>query len=200
MVKLEYAIALTGGIATGKSTTCNLLKLYGFHIIDADKIAHKILQEQKEEIKRVFGSEYVKDGVVDRKALGRLIFNNDLEREKLQNLLHPKIKEEIFLLAKKQERFKVPYFIDIPLFFETKNYEIDKVALVYAPKDIQIQRVMKRDNLSYEEAKKRVLLQMDIEKKKELANYVIENFKDLKSLQNEVEIFVERIKDEFSLS
>ena len=200
MVSLPYAIALTGSIATGKSTVCNLLKLYGLRIIDADEVAHKILDEEAQTIARLFGKEYVVDGKVDRKRLGKRIFGFKEDRLKLEKLLHPKIKQAILQEAKHQERFKVPYIVDIPLFFETRNYpEITKVAVVYAPKELQLLRLTKRDRLSQEEAKKRIALQIDIEQKRAWADYVIDNSKDLKYLQNEVEKFVERLKDEYAL-
>ena len=197
--RLEYAIALTGGIATGKSTVCNLLRLYGFAIIDADEVAHQILDENSANIAKLFGKEYVKNGKVQRKELGKLIFGNSEERKKLEHFLHPQIKRHILQLAKKQERFKIPYFIDIPLFFETRNYDIKKVVVVYAPKEVQIQRLTKRERLSLEEAKKRVELQIDIEKKRKLADFVIDNSFDLKHLQKEVEIFIEKIKEEYAI-
>ncbi len=199
MVDFPHGIALTGGIATGKSTVCNLLKLYGFHIIDADSVAHEILDEEKEEIARLFGERYVSEKGVDRKALGALVFHNKEERLKLEHLLHPKIRRRILQMAQKEERFRVPYFVDIPLFFERGNYPFTKVVVVYAPKELQIERLRKRERLSLEEAKKRVSLQIDVEEKKEKADYVIDNSKDLKHLQKEVESFIERIKDDFGI-
>ncbi len=202
MVKhLSYAIALTGGIATGKSTVSNLLKLFGFSIIDADAIAHELLDENSQKIATLFGPSYVKDGKVDRKALGKRIFHDKEERLKLEHLLHPLIKARIMELAKRLERFKIPYFIDIPLFYETKNYkEIEKVVVVYAPKKIALQRLMQRERLSREEALRRIDLQMDIEHKRALADYVIDNSKDLKHLQKEVEKFIQTLKEAYAIS
>ncbi|NPA03934.1 MAG: dephospho-CoA kinase [Epsilonproteobacteria bacterium] len=198
MVELNYAVVLTGGIATGKSTTANLLKLYGFHIIDADKIAHQVLNEQFLEIKKMFGEEYVKDDEVDRKALGKLVFSNPSKRKQLETLLHPLIKEKIYSLAQKQEKFKIPYFIDIPLFFETKNYPLSPVVVVYAPKEIQLQRLIKRNHFTPQEALQRINSQIDIEEKRKLANYVIDNSQDLKHLQNEVENLIEKLKERYA--
>jgi len=198
VVELNYAVVLTGGIATGKSTTANLLKLYGFHIIDADKIAHQVLNEQFLEIKKMFGEEYVKDDEVDRKALGKLVFSNPSKRKQLETLLHPLIKEKIYSLAQKQEKFKIPYFIDIPLFFETKNYPLSPVVVVYAPKEIQLQRLIKRNHFTPQEALQRINSQIDIEEKRKLANYVIDNSQDLKHLQNEVENLIEKLKERYA--
>ncbi len=195
----RYAIALTGGIATGKSTVCNLLKLYGFHIIDADAIAHEVLDANSATIAKLFGERYVQGGRVLRKELGKLIFGNKEERRRLENLLHPQIKHRIEELAKREDRFKVPYFVDIPLFFETRNYPIKKVVVVYASKALQVERLCKRERLSLEEAKRRIALQIDIEEKKRLADYVIDNSADLKHLQREVERLIEQIKDEYAV-
>ncbi|BCD67213.1 dephospho-CoA kinase [Nitratiruptor sp. YY09-18] len=201
MVKpFRYAIALTGGIATGKSTVCNILKLYGFTIIDADQIAHEVLDSEADAVARLFGQQYVKDGKVQRKELGKLIFGDSAKRKQLEHLLHPKIKQRIEELAKRQDRYKVPYIIDIPLLYETRNYDIDKVVVVYAPKELQIERLCKRERLSLEEAKKRVALQIDIEKKRQMADYVIDNSGDLKHLQKEIDKFVEQIKEEYAVS
>ena len=194
----KYAIALTGGIATGKSTVCNILKLYGFSIIDADEISHKVLEEQKEKIAKIFGKEYIKDNKVDRVALGKLIFSDKNSKKLLENLLHPLIKKTIEKESLKIETYKVPYIIDIPLFFETKNYPIKKVVVVYAPKKIQLKRLIKREELNEEEAKKRIEAQIDIEEKKKLADFIIDNSKDLKYLQSQIDEFVEKVKNEYS--
>lgn len=112
----KHAIALTGGIATGKSTVCNLLKLHGFLTIDADKIAHRLLDRHHAEIAQMFGQEFVKDGVVLRKELGKIIFSNEKEKLKLEAFIHPLIKDEIIKEAVIFEKQQKPYFIDIPLF------------------------------------------------------------------------------------
>lgn len=189
----KHAIALTGGIATGKSTACNLFKSHGFPIIDADKIAHKLLDENSAKIAEMFGEQYVKSGQVQRKELGKIIFSNEEEKLKLEGLLHPLIENEIFKQSRVLEEQGKPYFIDIPLFFEKMHYPIPRSLVIYTPKDLQVQRLMKRDNISEEEALIKISNQWDIEKKKELADMVIDNSKDLKNLQNEVERIIEEI-------
>lgn len=193
MSSFKNAIALTGGIATGKSTVCNLLKLHGFFIIDADKIAHRVLDENYQEIENMFGSKYVENKKVLRKELGKIIFSNEENKLKLEALLHPLIKEEILKEAKICEEQNRAYFVDIPLFFEKMHYPIPRSLVIYTPKDLQVQRLIKRDNISEEEALIKISNQWDIEKKKELADMVIDNSKDLKNLQNEVERIIEEI-------
>ena len=161
--------------------------LHGFLTIDADKIAHKLLNIHSSSIAKLFGEEYVEEGKVLRKKLGFLIFNNSKEKEKLEKFIHPLIKDAIIDEAKVFESQQKPYLIDIPLFFERQHYNISKSIVVYTPKDTQVERLMKRDNSTKEDALSRINNQMDIEEKKSLADYVIDNTKDLKSLQDEVE-------------
>ena len=196
---LKYAIALTGSIATGKSTASSILRLFGFRIIDADEVAHKILDAKAQSVAEIFGEEIIKDGRVDRKALGKIIFSNEEARVKLEKLLHPAIKEEILSQAKEQEKFKKPYIIDIPLYFERLSYrdDIKKVVVVYTPKKLQIERLMKRDGISEEEALQKIDIQISIESKRELATWVINNSKDLKNLQRECERVKEEILESF---
>lgn len=189
----KNAIALTGGISTGKSTVCNLFKLHGFLTIDADVIAHKLLDENSSKIASMFGNQYVQDNKVLRKELGKIIFSNEENKLKLEALLHPLIKEEIIKESRIFEEQNKPYFVDIPLFFEKMNYPISKSLVIYTPKELQIQRLMKRDNIDENEAKLKISNQMDIEEKKKLSNMVIDNSKDLKHLQAEVERIIGEI-------
>ncbi len=189
----KNAIALTGGISTGKSTVCNLFKLHGFLTIDADIIAHRLLDENSHKIAAMFGEQYVENGKVLRKKLGKIIFSNEENKLKLEALLHPLIKEEIIKESKIFEEQNKPYFVDIPLFFEKMHYPISKSLVIYTPKNLQIERLMKRDNISEEEAKLKISNQMDIEEKRKLADMVIDNSQNLKHLQNEVERIIGEI-------
>ncbi|ADR32769.1 dephospho-CoA kinase [Sulfuricurvum kujiense DSM 16994] len=190
----EYAIALTGGIATGKSTVASLLGLNGLRIIDADTIAHRILDENSAWVSERFGSEFVKNGKVDRPSLGKIVFADAQAKKELENFLHPKIRAAIEEESEKQDRLKYPYLIDIPLFFETASYPIKNSVVVYTPKALQLERFMKRNGFSEEESLRRIESQMDIEEKKKRATWVIDNSSNLKHLQCECEQFVESIK------
>lgn len=193
----KYAIALTGGIATGKSTVASLLALNGMRVIDADTISHEILDASVAWVKETFGNEYISGSKVDRARLGSLVFSNDEKKKILEEYLHPKIRQEIETRSIKQDSFKFPYLIDIPLFFENGAYDIKESVVVYTPSDIQLERFMKRNGYSKEESLKRIASQMPIEEKKELATWVIDNSKNLKHLQQEVEDFVEKIKEKY---
>ena len=193
----EYAIALTGGIATGKSTVASLMLLNGIRVIDADTIAHQILEAHAPWVEATFGSAYLRNGSVNRMELGKLVFANEEKKALLEQFLHPKIREEIERQSVEQDRFQFPYLIDIPLFFEKKGYDINESVVVYTPKDVQLERFMKRNGFSKEESLRRIESQMDIEKKKALATYVIDNSNNLKHLQQECEDFVEIIKAQY---
>ena len=193
----KYAIALTGGIATGKSTVASLLALNGMRVIDADTIAHEILEVSYEWVIDIFGSEYVNSKKVDRTKLGTLVFSDADAKKKLEEYLHPKIRAEIAQRSEKQDEFKFPYLIDIPLFFENNSYDIKDSVVVYTPADIQLERFMKRNGYSKEESIKRIASQMPIDEKKQRATWIIDNSKNLKHLQEEVEIFVDKIKEKY---
>ncbi len=190
----EYAIALTGSIATGKSTVASLLALNGMRVIDADSISHKILDNSVQWVAETFGTEYITNAKVDRAKLGSFIFSHENAKKKLEEYLHPKIKAEIQQQSEKQDTFKFPYLIDIPLFFENSNYPIKESVVVYTPQEIQLERFMKRNGYSKEESLKRIASQLPIDEKRDRATWVIDNSKNLKHLQNEVELFVEKIK------
>lgn len=184
-MQFENAIVLTGGIATGKSTVATILAEYGLHIIDADKIAHKILDAQANTVIDMFGEQCRLGSKVDREVLGRVVFSNKNSRRKLEALLHPLIRDEIENQAELQEEKKKPYIIDIPLFFESPNYDIDEVIVVYTPRELQLSRLMNRDSYSEDDALKRINSQIDIDIKRAKATYVIDNSSDMYALKME---------------
>ena len=124
----------------------------------------------------------------------KIIFSNEENKLKLEALLHPLIFEKIEKEAKVFEEQNKPYIVDIPLFFEKMHYPISKSIVIYTPKDLQIKRLQNRDNITKEEAMLKISNQMDIEEKKNLGTYIIDNSKDLKHLQQEIEVFLENIE------
>lgn len=194
----EYAIVLTGSISTGKSTVSKILASYGFTVIDADTIAHQVLDEQYHKIGQIFGTHIVHNKKVDRKALGAIVFTDISKRKELEALLHPLIFDRIKQLSKKEDRLKKPYLIDIPLFFENERYPIEKSLVVYANKESQLERLMQRDGYSKQEALSRIETQMDIEEKRKRATYLIDNSGDLNHLQHECKKIKETITGDFT--
>lgn len=192
----EYAVALTGGIATGKSTVAKFFSFFGFTVIDADNIAHEVLDQQYKAVGKLFGDEVIKNKKVKRKKLGKIVFKDEEKRKELEALVHPLIYEEIERLSEAEDRLAKPYLIDIPLFFETKRYPIEKSLLVYADKKTQIKRLMHREGYSKKEAKRRIDSQLDIEKKRKKSDYIIDNMDDLNHLKNECERVKEMILQE----
>jgi len=190
----KYAIALTGGIATGKSTVASLLALHGLRVIDADAIAHRLLDENSGWVADTFGPQYVQNGKVLRGELGKVIFSDPEAKAVLEAYIHPRIRQAIEEESERQDAFRFPYLIDIPLYFETQAYPIADCVVVYTPKATQLLRFMKRSGFDEAEALRRIDSQMDIEEKKSRATWVIDNSGNLKHLQAECEAFVETIK------
>ncbi len=194
----QYAVVLTGGIATGKSSVARLFETDGYRVIDADKIAHEVLETQKEKIAEMFGEEMIREGKVDRRALGAVVFSDPLKRKQLEQLLHPLIYEEIEAQAKQEDAKGRPYIVDIPLFFEGNRYPIEKSLVVYARPAQQIERAMMRDGLDREAVLERIAAQIDIAEKRYLADFVIDNSGDETQLRVEYERIKEAIEKEFT--
>ncbi|MGM0217471.1 dephospho-CoA kinase [Enterococcus sp. AZ126] len=177
---MGMVLGLTGGIATGKSTVVSVFKRLGFPVVDADVIAREIVEigmPALGEVVSLFGSEILNsDGSLDRKKLGEIIFSDEEKRKKLNSTLSPFLKERI-LAEIADKKSKAPLVIvDIPLLYEG-GYEkfVDKVAVVYIPKTMQLTRLMKRDNLTEREAQQRITSQLPIEKKRQKADILFDN-------------------------
>ncbi len=193
----DYAVVLTGSIATGKSSVVDILLSDGFCVIDADKVAHQILDEQHQKIIQLFGADLIKNNKVDRKALGAIVFADTAKRKVLEALLHPLIYDEIERQASEQDRLKKPYIIDIPLFFEGGRYPIERSLVVYATKEQQLKRLMQRDGYNTEDAQRRIETQIDVDEKRKKATYIIDNTGDLGQLQQECKRVKEQILGDF---
>ncbi len=128
--------------------------------------------------------------------MGKLVFSDKEAKKKLENFIHPLIRKKVYEIASKLDRLKKAYFVDIPLFFENqKAYDIKNSILVYTPKSIQLQRLMKRSNLNAKEAMKRISAQMNIEDKKRLANFILDNSGDMKELLPQIKELKKWIKE-----
>lgn len=186
---------VTASIACGKSSFMQIAKDKGFKVLSADSIAHELLDENALKIADLFkNKDLIKEQKINRKALGKIVFNDELARKKLENFLHPKIRAKIIEQIKFLQNFS-PIFVELPLFFETKAYfELGKSILIYAPKELSLKRLMQRDALSEKEALQRLEAQMDIEKKLKLADFVIKNEGSLEEFKQNCEEFFDTIK------
>lgn len=191
-------IGLTGGIASGKSTVSEMFKAINIPVIDADHIAKSLLNKGSEayhEIIQEFGEEILTpDGQINRKKLAKILFDNEKARLKINEIIHPKvktiIKQEMLRLDSYDEKVIV---LDIPLLFETSYHTIcDLTLLVYARQKDQVERLMHRDHISEEYALKKIKSQMPMSKKKELADYVIDNSKSILETKKAFERFIKK--------
>jgi len=194
-------IGLTGGIATGKSSVLKIFEEEGIRTINVDEIARQITRKEEEGYRRVveaFGKEILREnGEIDRKKLGKLVFSDEKKRKELEKILHPLIVERMRKLLEEFEREHPcePVVIEVPLLFEVElDREMDITVVVYAPQEIQIERLMMRDGLTKEEAVKRLKSQIPIEEKRKLADVVIDNSKSPEETRKQVKTFIKRIR------
>jgi len=183
-------IGLTGSIATGKSQSSKIFKQLGCYIIDADKLSRTLTVKGSKclvDIVRVFGKDILKpNGELDRKKLGLIVFSDKQAKTELEKIIHPHIiKKTNEVIAKKYKT--VDIIVDAPLLFEVGLDRVcDKVIVIYAKYHLQLKRLMKRDNLSKQEAEKRIALQMPIEEKMKLADITIDNSGTLSELKKNI--------------
>ncbi|MDE5714707.1 MAG: dephospho-CoA kinase [Anaeroplasmataceae bacterium] len=194
----KLIIGITGGIACGKSNVTYVLQSLGYEIIDADIISKQLTQKDKtiyNNIVKIFGKEYIEDnGELNREKLAELIFHNPKQRELLNSISHPAIIEEI---KKRIETSKNEIiFLDIPLLFETNlMYLCNKIICVYLDRKLQIQRLIKRDGISYQYAEEKIDAQLSLEKKKELSDYVIDTCGNFEETKQKVIKLLNQIKE-----
>nr|WP_276561811.1 dephospho-CoA kinase [Brevibacillus halotolerans] len=189
-------MGLTGGIASGKSTVAAMLRERGVTVIDADLIAREVVEVGKPAyngIVKYFGTSVLDEtGALNRAVLGEIIFSDREKRMVLNEIVHPEVRKEMRLQATlAQERGERLVFMDIPLLYESKlTYMVDRVVVVYVPESVQFIRLMERDEFDEEQAKKRLRAQMNIEEKRKLANYVIDNQGSRSDTQKQVDDLV----------
>ncbi|WP_286316264.1 dephospho-CoA kinase [Romboutsia ilealis] len=193
-------LGLTGSIGCGKSSLSNILKDNNIDIIDADIISRKIFEDEKllDLVFEQFGDSIKnKDGSLNRKALGNIVFNDDNKLIELNSLTHPKIKEKVLEEIEKVKLYnKDIVVIDAPLLIEGGYLEIvDKVLVITCNEDIQIKRIQKRDKCSKEEALSRISSQMSQKDKIKYADYVLDNSENLKELKEKTHEFLLYMKE-----
>lgn len=170
-------IGLTGGIGSGKSTIARIFETLGIPVYYADDAARKIMNTDetlKQTILHHFGKDSYKDGILDRKYIAAIVFNDKEKLELLNSLIHPVTIKDAEEWMQQQT---APYAIkEAALLFESGASEnLDYIIGVYAPQHLRVQRVMKRDKLPVEEIMKRISRQVDEEMKMKLCNFIITN-------------------------
>lgn len=194
-------VGLTGGIASGKSEASRILKKLGAYIIDADEIAHALLEPNTQtwkEVVKLFGTGILRpDQSIDRAMLGRIVFDDPQKLAGLNAILHPSV------FAEKERRQKAiaaadpqaVIIFDVPLLIETKAHEkMDKVVVVAVDHKTQIRRLMERNGLSKQEAQKRINAQIPLNEKTKYADYLVNSEESLATMEIRVRQIFEELK------
>ena len=178
---MSLVIGLTGSIATGKSTVANMFRELDIPVIDADILAREVVEPGETAYKKVvqsFGEGILlKDKTLNRKRLGEIVFTDEMKRKQLNNIVHPAIRKR---MIEKRDDFIAAgnrcIILDIPLLFESKlEHFADKILVVYVDQEIQLQRLMKRNEFTEEEAMQRIQSQMPVKEKATRADGAINN-------------------------
>ena len=182
-------VGLTGGIGSGKSSAANIFKEFGIDCIDADNVAKNILDLNENARKlfiNEFGDKYIdKDNKINREILREDIFNDKSKIEKLESIIHPKVRDEIFKFI--ENSLSIYTIVDVPLIFETNSKDFyDKIVLVDCETNTQISRASLRDNRSNESIMKIIKNQATREQRLSIADYVISNDSTFENLKKEV--------------
>ena len=194
---MKLIIGITGSIGTGKSTVSNLIKAEGYPIIDTDSIVHDIYKKDLRLIKKLvkeFGDGILtKTKNIDRKKLGEIVFGDKDKLRKLNELVHPLVKEKTLKMIEKLDDGLI--FLDVPLLFETDFYKLcDYTVVVYADMDNQIWRIMARDKVDFPTALKKIYSQMSLQEKIELADFIIDNSHSIGDLPWQVKQLIIKLK------
>ncbi len=193
-------IGLTGGIASGKSTASAYIEEQGFKVLDADVYARKVTEKDSpgyHKIIETFGKDILDDDEeIDRAALGKIIFNDPEERQKLNDISHPEIRR---MMNADQDAFlkENHVFLDIPLLFENGlDEKCDLTVTVYVTRENQLERLMSRNGLSEADAAARIDSQMALEEKKILSDRVFDNNGDKENLFRQIDAFLLELQNE----
>lgn len=190
-------LGLTGGIATGKSTVSHYFKQLNIPVCDTDRLAREVVLPNSKGLKQLietFGNDIINpDGTLNRSKLANIIFHNEQARKKVNTILHPLIFEKIEVFKKKYQSAKL-MVIDMPLLFEVGyQNKVDKVMVIYTEKAIQYQRLINRDGFTPQQAKARIIAQMPLKEKVNLADVVIDNSKTVEETFKQVDSYLKRL-------
>ena len=192
-MKNRHIAALTGGMSTGKSTISkHFQKEFGFHIIDADKIGHEILgyPEIINSLSKEFGQKIIINGKIDRKTLGKIVFNDSSKLLKLNEITHPTlIKRALEILGELNDK---PVIFEAAVLIEAGWYRyFNKVILTTCSPQIQLKRIMERNHLSVDEAQKRINAQTSDKKRIQLADFIVDTSNGPEPLRDQLNIIAQ---------
>ena len=189
-MNFHMIIGLTGGIASGKTTVAGLFKKKGALVLDADKIARKVIERDSpvyRKVVRFFGSDILnKDRSINRRCLAKIVFSSSLKLKKLNSFIHPVVIKIINDELKKRKGKRV-VVIDAPLLIEANlSSLVDRLIVVKTKQKIQINRIVAKMKLSRSEILKRIKNQISLRDKIKLADYVIDNGSSFKNTEKQV--------------
>lgn len=196
---MTLVIGLTGGIASGKSTISSILKAVGWPVIDADLIARQIVMPGSKGLEQIvnrFGPQMLNsDGTLDRKKLGKTVFDDPKKLSDLDKIEHPLIQEAIDSQLDEFKKQHLPVVVlDVPLLFETgMDEECDLTVLAVVDQATQLKRLMKRDQISKMDAVKKISSQMSLKEKMQRADVIIDNNGTLEQTRSKVAELVDRV-------
>ena len=196
------AVGLTGGIACGKTVIRRRFDARGAPTLDADRVVHRLFAPGTDvttDVRERFGAKVLAaDRSVDRKALGAVVFRDAAERESLEAIVHPKVFEavETFFDNARDKSADVAV-VDAALMYETGSYErYDRIVVAYCPSEVQQQRLMARDGLSGEQARRRIATQMSVEEKRDRADCVIDTSGTMEQTLQQADTVLEQLLHE----
>jgi dephospho-CoA kinase len=186
-------LGITGGIASGKSTVAEMMREFGAPVIDFDLLAREVVEPEKpawKDIVAYFGARVLrKNSSLDRKKLSRMVFQDPEKRKKLESITHPRIMDLYVSRIRKIARSDPGAIVQavIPLLFEAHLEDVvHKILVVYIPREMQVERLMKRDTISREQAEIILKTQLSIDAKMKNADFVIRNEKGLEETRKQV--------------
>ena len=197
----KYSVGLTGGIGSGKSTVADFFQKFNVDVIDADKASHLVTRKNATgtlAIAENFGYEFISDdGELNRALLREYIFNSPLEKKRLENMLHPLIREE---MAKQASLSKSPYLVfDVPLLIETQQFDrYDEIIGIITPLERRIEWIKNRNQFSKSHIMKIINSQANDEERLTHCHHIIHNDSSLITLENRINAihqhFLNRLK------
>lgn len=201
---------LTGSISTGKTTVSKYMKDFGAIIIDTDIVVHDLYNYPSETSKKiisVFGEDLLENGQINRKELSKIVFSDSEKLKKLNDIVHPDVRKEVYRLTEeyeKDEKLKTKTYLlvyVIPLFFETgSSYSVGNIIVSACSEKNQLLRLIERNNFTKEEAVKRIISQIPISEKIKKADYVIDTNESLDKIEDQVRNLLSRFEwDKFEV-